>query len=105
MPNRPAGVLPRRFPQRPAPAIRVSPLLVEAATRDAPEVLRQIQTSLEGLSEEEAERRLQRYGTNTVAQEVGYRRLRLLGTALINPLVILLLVLATLSYLTDDIRG
>jgi Mg2+-importing ATPase len=105
MPSLPAGVLPRRFPQRPAPAIRVSPLLLEVAALGAPDVLEKLETSLEGLTEEEAQRRLEIYGPNMVAQEQRFGKLRLLGTALINPLVILLLVLATLSYLTDDIRG
>ena len=48
-----------------------------------------------GLSEEEAARRLEQYGPNVVAQEQRYRRLRLLGQACVNPLVILLLLLAT----------
>ena len=98
-------ILPRRFPQRGAPAISVSPLLLEAARSEGKEALRKLDTSTTGLTEEEAERRLEEYGPNVVAQERRFRRLRLLGTAVINPLVILLLVLAILSYLTDDLRG
>src|SRR5207244_3349707 len=55
--------------------------------------------------EEEVERRLRQYGHNVVAQEQRYTRMRLLGKAMINPLVSLLLVLAILSYLTGDVRA
>ncbi len=106
MPILSTGVLPRRFPQRPGQAISVSPQLLEAAGQEADEALKKLSTSAAGLSEEEAERRLAEYGPNVVAQEQHYRKLRLLGKALINPLVILLLVLATVSYyVLDDTRA
>ena len=57
-----------------------------------------------GLTPEEAERRLQEYGPNVVAEEGGSAS-PLLGKALINPLVILLLVLAAFSFLTGDFRA
>ena len=38
-------------------------------------------------------RRLEQYGPNVVTQEQRYRRLKLLGRACVNPLVILLLLL------------
>ncbi|HLN30979.1 MAG TPA: magnesium-translocating P-type ATPase [Gemmataceae bacterium] len=101
MPNLPSIVLPRRFPQRGAPAIRVSSLLIEAAAARGDEVLRKLETSLDGLTQEEAAQRLDKYGPNAVAQERRFSNLHLLGTALINPLVILLLILAVLSFLTD----
>src|ERR1700729_2542705 len=82
--------------------IRVAPALVQAAGGDADLVLRTLQTSKQGLSEDEAAHRLKTHGPNSVAQEAHYRKLILLGKAIVNPLVILLLVLATLSYLTDD---
>src|SRR5262249_30054398 len=105
MPILPIVELAKRTPQRLSPGIRVSPLLVEAAATDAEEVLRKLQTSNQGLSQEEAERRLAEYGPNLVTQEHRYGRIRLLGKALINPLVILLLILATLSFLTGDFRA
>ena len=82
--------------------IRVAPALVQAANGDADSVLRTLQTSKQGLSEDEAAHRLKVHGPNSVAQEAHYRKLILLGKAIVNPLVILLMVLATLSYLTDD---
>jgi Mg2+-importing ATPase len=86
-------------------AIRVSPALVEAAAADAGEVLRKLQTSVDGLTEAEASRRLDEHGPNVIVSEARFRRLRLLGLALVNPLVILLLVLAAVSFLTGDVRA
>ena len=88
-----------------ATAIRVSPLLLEAAGSETDDVLQKLQTSQSGLSGPEAERRLQQYGPNLVAGEQRHARLRLLGKALINPLVILLLLLSASSFLTGDLRA
>ena len=89
----PTVVLPRKF-QRPAPAIRVSPSSWKLPLAMARGRAEADHHNHAGLTEEEAERRLEEYGPNVVAQERRYAGLRLLGTALINPLVILLLVLA-----------
>jgi Mg2+-importing ATPase len=105
MADLPSVVLPKRIPQRTGTAIRVAPLLLEAARSDASESLRKLQSSADGLSEQAAQQRLERHGPNVVAQEHRYTRLRLLGKALVNPLVILLLVLAVVSYVTDYLNG
>jgi P-type Mg2+ transporter len=91
--------------QRPGTKIRVSPRLLEAAESDADEVLRRLETSRNGLSDEEAARRLRQYGPNVVAQEGKHGWLRLLFRACVNPLVILLLLLAGVSFLTEDYRA
>jgi P-type Mg2+ transporter len=83
---------------QPAASIRVAPELAQAASADADSALRLLNTSLQGLSESEAAVRLKRYGPNTVGQESRHHKLRLLGNAIINPLVILLLILATVSF-------
>jgi magnesium-transporting ATPase (P-type) len=57
------------------------------------------------LTQEQAEERLEEHGHNAVAEEEGHGRLALLGKALVNPLVILLSVLATVSLLTGDARA
>src|SRR6201998_3886609 len=104
----PTSVLPKRIPHGPhkaLSAIQVSPLLLEAAGSEAGEVMRRLHTSTGGLSGEEAERRLKEHGPNVVAREDRHPRLHLLGKALINPLVILLLVLAASSFLTGDFRA
>jgi Mg2+-importing ATPase len=104
----PASVLPKRIPHGPhkaLSAIQVSPLLLEAAGSEPEEIMQKLHTSKGGLSGEEAERRLKEYGPNVVAREDRHPRLHLLGKALINPLVILLLVLAASSFLTGDFRA
>ena len=56
-----------------------------------------------GLSEEEAEQRLEQHGPNVVTEEARHTKLEALRPAAwLNPLVILLLLLATVSFLTDD---
>jgi Mg2+-importing ATPase len=104
----PTPVLPKRLPHEPhklATAIRVSPLLLEAAGSETEAVLLKLNTSKDGLSTKEAERRLQQYGPNVVAQERRHPRIQLLGKALINPLVVLLLILSAASFLTGDFRA
>lgn len=62
-------------------------------------------TSSKGLTSEEAQERLEKYGTNEIGGEKKYSLvLKLLGNVK-NPLVILLSVLSLVSYLTGDIRG
>src|SRR5947207_1360418 len=93
----PTSVLPKRIPHgphKPSSAIQVSPLLLEAAGSEFEEVLQKLHTSKGGLSAADAERRLQEYGPNVVAREERHPRIHLLAKALINPLVVLLLVLA-----------
>ena len=100
----PTLMLPKKL-QRPLPGIQVSSQLLEAARADTGQVLQMCQTSPAGLTEEEVERRLEEYGPNVVTQEHGYGWVGLLGKALVNPLVILLLILAVLSFLTGDFRA
>jgi P-type Mg2+ transporter len=103
---RPTAVLPKGLIgalRRQAPTIRVSPLLTELAASAAPDVLSKLGTSLEGLTEEEAERRLEQYGYNVVAEAEHHSRLKLLVRAILNPLVILLAALAIISVLTGDV--
>ncbi len=91
--------------RRPADQIEASPLLLEVARSDAEAVFRRLETNENGLSEEEAGRRLTHYGPNVVTQEQRYRRLRILGRACLNPLVILLMLLATVSALSEYYQG
>ncbi len=106
MPFFPSIVLPKRFPLRPqkATSIQVSPQLIEAAQAEPEEVLAKNNTTRLGLSSEEAEQRLKDHGPNVVVREERYPRLKLLGKACVNPLVLLLVVLATISVLTSDYR-
>ena len=79
-------------------AIRVSPLLSDAAEKDADEVLRLLETSSSGLTQAEAEERLERHGPNEVAQEKQRGWLMRLLITMRNPLVILLSLLAVVTY-------
>jgi len=81
--------------------VQLSSLLLGVAQSDSEESFRGLQTSASGLSEEEAARRLEEYGPNVVTQEQRYGWIKLLGRACANPLVILLLLLATVSALSE----
>ena len=86
-------------------AIQVSPLLIAAARKDAPQVLESLKTSPSGLSQAEAESRLAEHGPNVVAQEVHHSWIYRFLVTLRNPLVILLSALATISFVTGDVRA
>ena len=70
----------------------------EAAMQEAAEVLQKLGTSANGLTEAEAEARLAQHGPNAVAQEKHQSWLNRLYVAARNPLVILLSVLAIISF-------
>src|ERR1700745_3855625 len=84
---------------------RTAELVRDAATKEVAEIFLRLKTSPSGLTEEEAAERLEVFGPNEVAQEAKHSWLSRLWTATRNPLVILLTVLATLSYATADIAG
>jgi Mg2+-importing ATPase len=86
-------------------SIRVSSLLAEVARAEPAAALHRLGSSVEGLSEEEAALHLKRYGLNAVASENGHARLRLFLHAVLNPLVLLLAVLAAVSLVTGDARA
>jgi P-type Mg2+ transporter len=101
-------MLPRNLPRLPkqaAPSIQVSPLLAELAKVDSATALKRLGTSAEGLSEDEAARRRVEHGPNVVAADQGHGRLRLLARACLNPLVLLLAVLASVSVATGDVSA
>ncbi|HTP26798.1 MAG TPA: magnesium-translocating P-type ATPase [Anaeromyxobacteraceae bacterium] len=104
---RPASIiLPKRFVSaRRAQATGLSDQLLQAAHAHAAAAVAQLRTQPTGLTQAEAEERLEQHGANAVAKDEGHGRLKLLGKALINPLVILLAVLATVSLLTGDARA
>ena len=102
----PTSVLPKvllRFMEKKSfQKIQVSPELLEAAKLSPEELFQKVQSSPQGLTQAEAQRRFEQYGPNTLGQEKQHTQLAILGKAVINPLVILLLVLATVTYLTAD---
>lgn len=80
--------------QRPVNLIR------DAATSEAPEILARLNSTPAGLSEDEAAERLEVFGPNEVAQEKKHDWLWRLWVAVRNPLVILLTVLAIVTFAT-----
>src|SRR6267142_5547279 len=90
---------------QPKNAIQSSPLLAEASAKPSADVLQMLVTSAAGLSEAEAAARLKKYGPNEVASEEKHGWWHRLYTASRNPLVILLTVLAILSFATGDFRA
>ena len=76
-----------------------------AATREIAEVLQMLNVSATGLSETEAAARLEQYGPNEVGREKKHGWTERLWLAVRNPLVILLTILAVLSYATGDFRA
>ncbi len=85
--------------------VQLSPLLAEIAQSDPEQVFKRLETSEQGLSSAEAASRAAYYGPNVVTKELKYRRLRILGRACVNPLVILLLLLASVSALSEYYQG
>ena len=85
-----------------ADAQRAPELLRDAATKDISETFARLKTSATGLSEEEAAERLEIFGPNEVAHEQHNQWLHRLWLAIRNPLVILLSVLAIVTFATAE---
>jgi len=86
-----------------ANGIHVSKKLVESAHIAGSAVLDQLNTTPNGLSRDEVEARLEQFGPNEVAREKRKTVLTRLWDNFKNPLVVLLLILALISYLTGDL--
>jgi P-type Mg2+ transporter len=100
----PSSILPRNFRHGDA-SIQASPKLTQCAAAQCSDVLAELKTGDTGLSEEEARRRLDEYGPNAVGGEQHYTRLKLFLKACLNPLVILLSVLTTITFATAQSRS
>jgi Mg2+-importing ATPase len=79
---------------------KVFGLVSDAAMQETSVVLQQLNTSPSGLSETEVAARLEQYGPNEVAQEKKHGWLLRLWVAVRNPLVILLAIIATITFAT-----
>jgi len=100
------NVLPKRvLASHGKPAIRVSAAVLDAAALDVAGVFARLATRAEGLTASEAEARLLAHGPNLLARDQRPGLARLLWRAVINPLVILLAVLTTVSFSTGDPRA
>ncbi|HEY3760959.1 MAG TPA: magnesium-translocating P-type ATPase [Verrucomicrobiae bacterium] len=79
---------------------RAADLIRDAATQEIPEVLQRLNSTPNGLKEEEAAERLEVFGPNEVGQEKQHGWLHRLWVAVRNPLVILLAVIACITLAT-----
>jgi Mg2+-importing ATPase len=86
-------------------SMRVSQTLVESAALDVARVYAHLRTRPEGLTADEATARLEEYGQNILAKDQRPGIFRLVWRAVRNPLVILLAVLAAVSFATGDARA
>jgi Mg2+-importing ATPase len=102
-----AAMMTKTLPFRPpvGSAIVVAPQLIEAAGGSAAEAIARLSTMPQGLTQAEAEARLTKYGPNVAVSESRSGRWGLLLHGILNPLVILLLVLAAISAGTGDARA
>jgi len=101
----PSSVLPKDITQaakRDKGLAEFSPRLSTMASLPADQALAELQSGPDGLSEEEATHRIEVFGPNVVARERRFTRLTLLLRACLNPLVILLVVLAVISFATAE---
>jgi Mg2+-importing ATPase len=87
------------------PHIQVSQVVVDSAAMDVAAVYERFKTSPKGLATEEAHTRLAEHGPNVLAKDQRTGIGTLLWHAVLNPLVILLAVLASVSFATGDYRA
>ena len=85
--------------------IHVSPAVLDAARKGGDDLLESLRTRSGGLTQAEAEQRTRASGPNEVAQEKQRGWAIRLLLVIKNPLVVLLAVLSTISFLTGDARA
>jgi len=81
---------------------RTADMLRDAAMQETAAILQRLETTSAGLSTTEATERLEVFGPNEVAQEKKHGWLWRLWIATLNPLVILLTVIAVLTFATAE---
>ena len=84
---------------------QISPVVVESARADAAGVYRRFDTRPEGLSDEDADARRGSHGPNVLEKDRQTGIVLLFVHAVMNPLVLLLIVLASVSFATGDVRA
>ena len=91
--------------RREKPQIQVSSSVVESAALDAAGVYARLATGPDGLTTDEVNVRYAEHGPNVLAKDQRAGIGKLFWHAVINPLVILLVVLAAISFATGDARA
>jgi P-type Mg2+ transporter len=85
--------------------IAVSPILIESASMDAARIFERFATRSEGLTADEVKTRLAEHGPNVLAKDQRPSLAKILWRAVLNPLVVLLAILASVSFMTGDVRA
>jgi P-type Mg2+ transporter len=85
--------------------IAVSPILIESASMDAARIFERFATRSEGLTADEVKTRLVEHGPNVLAKDQRPSLAKILWRAVLNPLVVLLAILASVSFMTGDVRA
>jgi Mg2+-importing ATPase len=85
--------------------VHISQTLIDSAAADSVSVYQRLETRPEGLTDEEAAKRLDVHGPNVLAKDTQAGVFTLIGHAVLNPLVILLAILASVSFVTGDVRA
>ncbi len=96
------ATLPFSGTARRAATARADPAVMDASHADAASACSRLATSPQGLATEEACRRLEQHGPNSIAEPEGEAPLALLFKAALNPLVLLLALLGGSSLATGD---
>ena len=96
------ATLPFSGAARRAATAQADAAVVEASHTDGSSACNRLATSARGLATEEARRRLEQRGPNSIAEPEGEAPLALLFKAALNPLVLLLAVLGGSSLATGD---
>ena len=91
--------------RRSKPQVQVRGDVVDAAALDPEGVFTKFGTRASGLTGAEADAKLSKHGPNVLAKDQRPGFLKLLWRAILNPLVILLAVLAAVSFATGDLRA
>jgi Mg2+-importing ATPase len=89
----------------PQQAIKVAQVMLDVSRLSAADALSSVKSRAEGLTADEAATRLAEVGPNRAAKDAGSSPWRRVAHAVANPLVVLLAVLAGLSFATGDLRA
>jgi P-type Mg2+ transporter len=86
-------------------SLEISAKLIDIADSEVEKVLQSLNTDLEGLTDFQSYNRLQKYGFNEIAREKPLKWYIQLLKTFQNPLAILLIALAIIAVLTNDIKA
>lgn len=93
----------KRTEQKVINEVLMNERLIRASKMSSENLLKEMGTSLNGYSEKEVERRIDKYGENVISHEKGNSVFKRLFESLVNPFTVVLFILAIISTFTDII--